>query len=216
MNYYDNKKTLQDFYYHIGRQSDFEKDNVYLEEAFNDIKKIWLNNLKQIEKVNYLMIAEAPLWGKAKKYIYNPDTTNSQFFYRSDLGDILNKSITNKQDFIKTCNEIGLLVVDISPFPLNPNETSINYRDLSKSQYRQLVSLTIPTYFEKKIAAIGNKKSKDINVFFRYGRVKTNFQDIIAKVIVDNKLIRNPNEIDDISQSGGGIDKAKLRKIIRP
>ncbi len=26
------------------------------------------------------MIAEAPLWGKDKSYIYNPETKNTQFF----------------------------------------------------------------------------------------------------------------------------------------
>jgi len=171
-------------------------------------------NLGEIEKVNYLMIAEAPLWGKVKKYIYNPEINNSQFFYRSDLGDILGKHIPDKQTFIKVCNEIGLLIVDISPFPLNPNDTSINYRDLTKSQYREMVSLTIPTYFERKITAIGNKKSKNIKVFFRYGRVKENFQDLIAKVLVSNKYIKTSNEIEDISKNGGGIDKTKLGKII--
>jgi len=73
----------------------------------------WLSS--QIESVNYLMLAEAPLWGETKKYIYNPDINNSQFFYRSDLEDILNKHIADKKEFIQVCNEIGLLIVDISP-----------------------------------------------------------------------------------------------------
>lgn len=214
MNFADNKKNLKTFYDRCGLSSKFDKDCVYLETAFNDINKIWFDNLYQIEKVNYLMIAEAPLWGQVKKYIYNPDINNSQFFYRSDLGDILNKHITDKLDFIKVCNEIGLLVVDISPFPLNPKDTAINYRDLTTSQYRQLVSLTIPSYFEEKIKAIGAKKSIDIKTFFRYSRVKTNFQDLISKVLIDNKFIETQNDIEDISQNGGGIDKVKLGKII--
>ncbi|HWB90557.1 MAG TPA: hypothetical protein VG605_01840 [Puia sp.] len=215
MNYSGNKKVIQNFYYEKGLSKNFEKDDFYLERSFNDIKKIWFDNLNQIKKVKYLMIAEAPLWGKGKKYIYNPDTNNSQFFYRSDLGDILNQHIVDKRDFIKMCNEIGLLIVDISPFPLNPTDTSINYRDLPKSQYRRLVSLTIPTYFEKKIIAIADKKSDTIKVFFRYGRVKKNFQDIIARVLIDKNFIRAQNEIEDISQNGGGIDKTKLRRIIQ-
>lgn len=214
MNYADNKKILKTFYDKNGLASKFDKDSVYLENAFNDIKKIWLDNLDQIKTVKYLMIAKAPLWGQVKKYIYNPDINNSQFFYRSDLGDILNKHIADKRDFIKVCNETGLLVMDISPFPLNANDTSINYRSLTTNQYRQLVSLTIPTYFEKKVKAIGYKKSKDIKTFFRYARVKSNFQDLISKVLIDNKFIKNQNEIGDISQNGGGIDKSKLGQII--
>lgn len=215
MNFADNKKILKTFYDRSGHSSKFDKDCIYLEKAFNEINKIWFDNLRQIETVNYLMIAEAPLWGQVRKYIYNTDINNSQFFYRSDLGDILNKHIADKPDFIKVCNEIGLIVVDISPFPLNPKDTTINYCDLTTSQYRQLVSLTIPTYFEEKIKAIGTKKSAYIKTFFRYARVKNNFHDLISKVLTDNKYIKTPNAIGDISQNGGGIDKVKLAQIIK-
>lgn len=214
MNYADNKKSLKTFYDQSGLSTKFDKDSTYLEKAFNDIYKIWLDNLNQIKTVNYLMIAEAPLWGQVKKYIYNPEINNSQFFYRSDLGDILNKNIDNKQEFIKVCNEIGLLVVDISPFPLNPKDTAINYRKLSTTQYRQLVSKTIPTFFDLKIKAIKTKQSENIKSFFRYARVKNNFQDLISTVLIDNKIINSQNEIGDISQNGGGVDKNKLKKIL--
>lgn len=60
------------------------------EPAFFEINKIWIENLNLIKNVNFIMIAEAPLWGMTKKYIYNPEVNNSQFFYRSDLGDIIN------------------------------------------------------------------------------------------------------------------------------
>lgn len=215
MNYAVNKFILKTFYDRFGLSSKFEKDSAYLEKAFNDINKIWFDNLAKIETVNYLMIAEAPLWGKEKKYIYNTDIINSQFFYRSDLGDILKRKINDKSEFIKVCNEIGLLVVDISPFPLNPKNTSINYRDLSTVQYRQLVSQTISTYFEEKVKIIGAKKSANIKTFFRYARVKYTFQDIISLVLIDNGFIKTQNDILDISQNGGGIDKTRFGQIIK-
>lgn len=216
MKYSDNEYILKTFYQQNGLSSKFGSDSTYLEKAFNDINKLWLDNFAQIKTVNYLMIAEAPLWGELRQYIYNPDTDNTQFFYRSDLGKILNKNkdIANKREFLKVCNKIGLLVVDISPFPLNPNDTEINYRKLSSDEYRQLVSWTIPTYFERKLELVATKKSSNIKIFFRYARVKNNFQDLIAKVLRDHKFIKNKNEIGDISQKGGGIDKKKLGKII--
>ena len=106
MNYVENKIFLKTFYDQNGLSDKFAKDSIYLEKAFNEIDKIWLNNLSQIKVVNYLMLAEAPLWGKDKKYIYNPEINNSQFFYRSDLGDLLKKHISDKKDFIKTCSNI--------------------------------------------------------------------------------------------------------------
>lgn len=215
MQYSDNKEFIQSIYDREGLSSKFDKDNIYLEKAFNDIKEIWLNNLAQIKTVNYLMIAEAPLWGQIKKYIYNPDVNNSQFFYCSDLGEILNKHIKDKRDFINVCNEIGLLIVDISPFPLNTIDTAINYRDLKTNQYRKLVSLTIPTFFEKKLKAIGHKKSESIETFFRYARVKNNFEDLVSKVLIENKYIKKQSDIGEISQNGGCVNKAKLKQIIK-
>jgi len=215
MNYAANRKILKDFYDQLGLATKFEKDNNYLEKAYGDIYRMWLDNFCQIDRVNFLMIAEAPLWGKEKIYIYNPDVNNSQFFYRSDLGDILNKPIADKKAFIKICNEIGLIIVDISPFPLNPRETAINYRDLSIAQYRKLVSLTIPTFFGENIMAISIKKSENIKTFFRYARVKKNFQDLISQVLIDNNIIKTHNDIEDISQNGGGVDKNRLKIIIK-
>lgn len=214
MNFIDNKKILKAFYEKQGLSKSFDSDCLYLEKSFNEISKIWFDNLNQIEKVNFVMIAEAPLWGKVKKYIYNPEINNSQFFYRSDLGDILNKTISNKKSFIKECNDIGLIVIDISPFALNPTDTSINYREMTINQYRELVNLTIPFFFEQKIKAIKEKKSKNVKTFFRYARVKKNFQDLISNVLIDYGIIGSQNEIGDISQNGGGIDKSKLKQII--
>jgi hypothetical protein len=77
-----------------------------------------------------------------------------------------------------------------------------------------LVSQTIPTFFDLKIKAIKAKQSKSIKTFFRYARVKNNFQDLISKVLIDNNIIKSENEIGDISQNGGGVDKTKLRQIL--
>ena len=98
--YNANKDILRKFYdkYRIGDY--FQTDNAYLENAYKDIEHLWLDNLALIKTVNYLMIAEAPLWGKDKSYIYNPDTPNSQFFYKQDIGEILGITIHSKQEFL--------------------------------------------------------------------------------------------------------------------
>jgi hypothetical protein len=111
------------------------------------------------------------------------------------LGDILNKHIPDKKEFIEICNEIGPLVVDISPFPLNSKDTKINYRKsengskkLSKKQYQQLVELTIPTFFELKVKAVAKKKSANIRTFFRYTRVKITLKTLFQKCLLTIKL----------------------------
>ena len=219
--YSENKQIIESLYNKLGLTKEFGKDSIYLENAFNEINEIWLNNFKNIDKVKYLMIAEAPLWGQKKKYIYNPKTNNSQFFYRSDLESILNVQISDKKEFINTCNSIGLLVVDISPFPLNTVDTKINYgrnknksKKLTDKEYKELVKETLPTYLNKKLILIEQKKSSDIIVFFRYTKVKETFQELISDTLIQTGLIRIPHEIADISQPGGGINRMKLSQII--
>lgn len=221
MNYKDNKRIIESFYDSLELANEFAGDNIYFESAFNEIDDLWTKNFEKIDKVNYLMLAEAPLWGQDKKYIYNPKTNNSQFFYRSDLEQILNINISDKREFIETCNKIGLLVMDISPFPLNTNDTRINYgknvegsKKLTKKAYRDLVSRTIPTFFEKKMNLVSQKQSSNIKVFFRYTRVKNAFQDLISDILSENGLIKNQEDIGNISQQGGGIDRMKLKRII--
>lgn len=216
MNYDQSKEILKVFYRKNNFTEDFERDNQYLEMAFNEITEIWFSNLAQIEEVKYLMIAEAPLWGSSKSYIYNPTTPFTQFFHKSDLEYVLNIAIKDKTDFLNRSRKIGLLIIDISPFPLNSIDTSINYQSISKLLYRELVERTIPIFFEKKIKAIQPKKSNDIKVFFRYARVQRNFQDLISKVLIDNDFIQSKKDIMEISKQGGGIDKLKFKNIIIP
>ncbi|MBC8767774.1 hypothetical protein H4O18_07200 [Arenibacter sp. BSSL-BM3] len=109
--YKENKQVIESFYDSLGLSYEFIKDNNYLESAFVEINKIWIENFKNIHKVKYLLIAEAPLWRHNRKYIYNPNANNSQFFFRSDLETILNIKIKDKVEFIEICNDIGLLVV---------------------------------------------------------------------------------------------------------
>lgn len=227
LDYEVNKQIIESLYSNLGLHNEFNEDIEYLERAFKEINDIWIENFKKIDEVKYLLIAEAPLWGSDHKYIYNPHTNNSQFFFRSDLETILNIKISDQREFIEICNQIGLLVVDIFPFPLNTRNTRINYskntveskntiesKKLTQKEYRDLVRHTMQTFFEKKIRWIGEKKSPDIKVFFRYGRVKNTFQDLISDILIQNGLIKRPEDISEISQRGGGIDRVKLKKII--
>ncbi len=214
LEYTENEVCLHRFYKDKSLEKSFEKDNTYLKSAFEEIKKLWMANIAKMAQVKYLLIAEAPLWGNEKKYIYNPRTNNSQFFYRSDLGDILDRRLSNKQEFLDCCIEIGLSIVDISPFALSQAHTKINYRNMPVNDYRRLVGETVPFYFERKIQMAGDKASGNIQCFFRYSKVKNTFNDIIGNVLLKNKLITSLNRIGDIAQNGGGIDKRKLSRFI--
>ena len=208
------EQIIKSFYQKKGYGTNFKNDLLYLQTSFDKIKNIWLKNLDEIDKINYIMIAEAPLWGNKRNYIYNPATNFSQFFFKSDLEDVLRISIDDKQDFINRCNKIGLLIIDISPFALNQKDTCLSYRTLGKTDYKKLIESTVPFYFEKKIEMMKSKLSPEPKVFFRYKRVKDSFETIIGKTLIEHNVINSLEEIGDISQVGGGINKSKLKEII--
>ncbi len=207
-------KILLDFYTQKKIEHHFKKDEKYLSDAFEEIEKIWTKNYNEIKLINFVMLSEAPLWGKIKKYVYNPKINNSQFFYRSDLEYCLNEIINDKTEFIEKLNEIGFIILDISPFALNDKDTVISYRSIKKREYRNLLTETLPIHFAEKLELIGKKRSENIQVFYRYGRVKKSFNDLISKTILEKGLVRTEDEILDISQAGGGINKNKLNDII--
>lgn len=117
---------------------------------------------------------------------------------------------------------MGLLIIDISPFAFNTEDTIINYRNktsnnpygLTKYQYRGLIEQTLTTFFDIKIQAISLKKSTSIKIFYRYRRVMIQFNDLIYNSFVKYDFAINENELSDISKRGGGIDGFKFRQII--
>ena len=132
-------------------------------------------------------------------------------------------TLSSKQSFINKLNEIGFLIIDISPFALNKN-TKVNYKEnlpqskkLTSKQYKKLVSDTIPYYFIQKLRLA--KKKITINktiVIFRYVRVENAFQDILANALISEEIIKAKTDIKNIFRNGGGIDVAnKLRPIIK-
>ncbi|MCM2287013.1 MAG: hypothetical protein NDI81_19720 [Desulfobacula sp.] len=174
-------KTLFDFYSQKKLDHYFLRDENYLSVAFKEIEKIWIHNYDKISTINYVMLSEAPLWGERKSYIYNPNIKNTQFFYRSDLEFCLKEKIKNKIEFINKLNSIGFIILDISPFPLNEKDTNINYKEISKKDYRYLLKKTVPIFLALKISLILKKKSRNMKIFYRYGRVRNAFGNILEE-----------------------------------
>ena len=136
MNWDKLSSILKQYYQDKGLSEWFTNDEKYLSESFIEIDKLWLKNYNSIDKINYVMISEAPLWGIEKKYIYNHKINNSQYFYRSDLEYVLNKTIHNKGDFLEELIAIGFIIIDISPFVLNAKSgASASYPVIEKNSF---------------------------------------------------------------------------------
>jgi hypothetical protein len=226
----ENSSSLQELkqlYTRLGiSDEDFERDQAYLKQSFSEMSKIWLENFEKIDKVNYIMLSEAPLWGDAKSYIYNESTPFTQFFYKSDLERALNDGtiFSSKRAFLKKLNEIGFLIIDISPFALN-QKTKLNYSEnsetskkLTQGQYKRLVQATMDHYFKEKLKLAKSKlKNSKPVVLWRYARVKGAFEDILSTSLIKEGLIKTPSDIKNIWMNGGGIEvENKLKPIINP
>lgn len=205
---------LAEFYSAKGLTASFKNDVSYLSRAYAEIESLWLDEYHSMDRVKYVMLSEAPLWGSKKKYIYNPKTKNSQFFYRSDIEYATGAHLTDKPTFIRHLNEIGFLVLDISPYALNPSDTKVNYRAMTISEYRLLLTKSLPIHLGYKLALIDKKRAEKVRIFYRYSRVKNAFNDLLSEQLIRSGFISGPEEILSISQSGGGIDRAKLRGIL--
>lgn len=175
---------------------------------------MWEEQFRKINKVNYVLLSKAPLWGEKKKYIYNPKTPLSQFFYKSDLEIVTDKILNNKEDFLKELNEIGFVILDLSPFPLNVKDTSINYRSIKKSDYTELVEKAALFYLTHKLNNLIKKSNIQTTFLFRYARVKNLFQNTMKNLLMENGFKLSENGISDIAQMGGGIDRQKLKNIM--
>ncbi len=214
MNWTELSNILRKFYSSQNLEEWFEKDNKYLLNAYYEIEKLWFKQYRQIEKVKFVMLSEAPLWGDEKRYIYNLEIDNSQFFYRSVLADILDQEINDKIGFIKKLNRIGFIILDVSPFALNEKDTKINYRKMKRSNYRQLMKDTLQIHFLKKVKMIKKKKDDSIKSFYRYCRLREASNCLIEEILIEKNLIKSGSCLSDISKKGGGIDKDKLKQII--
>ena len=68
---------------------------------------------------------------------------------------------------------------------------------------------------KQKLKAVSNKKSDSIKAFFRYARVKKRFLPLISEALIDCRFIKSANEILEISQRGGNMNRVKFRRIVK-
>lgn len=203
----------------------FNHDYRYLSNAIDGINSLWYGNINEVKKVRIVILAEAPLWGKKEgeeKYFYNPNSEHSQFFYGTDLTDLYSGSITSKSDLIAAVNNLGIIILDISPFPFNPATTAISYRrddekrskQLLMDDYREIVRTTFSTHVKPKLDVISKivHNCEQAKYVYRYSRVQKLNSTISISFKESGYTIFGT--IDLISQLGGGINRDMLKKSI--
>ena len=194
--------------------SKFNEDKKYLRKAFLESDRLWNNEYNKIDKIKYIILAEAPLCGFNISYIYNPNTNFTQFMYKSDLVFITNRKIKDKSDFHKILRENKIIIMDIFPYALNESITAINYKKMKDNNYKKLFDDIKDNYIRDKINKIMIKKDYNIQIFYRYSRIQKIIGNKLNEIMIDIELIKSNESIHNIWKKGGGLDKEVMKNII--
>jgi len=217
-------KQLKKIYQEQNIVEYFEKDEEYLQNAFNITEKLWEEQFNKINNLKIIMISESPLFGDIQRYIYNPNTPTSVFFHFKDLeafvdiNQIIKKPksvIEQKRMMFDIFSKNGFLTLDIFPFAFNPNHTKIHYRKMSKKLYYQLLSITTDNYLIPKLKACINKSNEKTHFVYRYKRLFDKTENHFEKILyqVSEKNIRY--KIDTINGTNMSLDRVKLRSLLK-
>jgi len=190
----------------------------YLKEAYSFTENLWLSQIAKIDKVEVVMISEAPLFGKNKNYFYNLDTKFSSFFNFNDIIEVLDiqcekEDYNNKEFAINALNKKGFLILDIFPFALNPEITELNFKNLKKNDYQVLFGNNLETYIEDKLQLIKSKSNEKIVFAYRYKRLRNNVHELLKRKIIQHGLIQSTEPLEALNNNMS-LDRKKLKEII--
>lgn len=210
------ESSIVEFYKEIQLEVSL-KELEYLKNAFLFTEKLWIKQFEKIDKIKYVMISEAPLFGVSKNYFYNPNTNFSSFFYFKNIEafniSYTKKEYNNKEFVLDILNENGFLILDLFPFALNKNDTQIDYNSVKQKQYQKLFQIVIQSYLNKKLLLIKSKSINETIFVYRYKRLKEKLSKILEKELVQFSLIKKGENLDTLNNNMS-LDKEKLRKIL--
>lgn len=189
----------------------------YLKYAFSFTEELWGKQFEKIQKIKFIMISEAPLFGEDKNYFYNPNSKFSSFFYFKNIDAFhipySKEDYNNKEFVLNNLIDKGFLILDLFPFSLNKDDTQINYNSIKHKQYQRLFHIVAQSYLNKKLHLI-NKKCSDETVFvYRYKRLKEKLSGVLETELVKLNLIKPEQELETLNNNMS-LNTEKLRKIV--
>lgn len=211
--------NLQELYDKYELSSSYDMDYNYLKYSYHKIEDMWKNIYSKIDKVNFIIVSEAPLFGNKETYIYNENTPLTSFFTFNDIKCFsnlnLNKNSSNlekKMFIIEQFIKNGVIVLDLFPFAFNQYNTVVNYKKMSKPFYKDILLLTEKSYLIPKIEDIFIKNNGIPVILYRYKRLYEKTDNHLFKVL--NRL-GYQYDSDFIHSKNIPLDRDKLIKIIK-
>lgn len=168
------KINLEQLYREWGIENCFKEDEAYLKNAFMFTESLWYDQYRSFDKICFVLLAEAPLYGREKSYFYNKTTRLTSFFYYEDIKPNVRKFLSQtekKADLLSYLKERGIIILDMFPYALNPIDTKqLTYKKLLKDQskYLALLSSSYEQYLKPKLQKIRIKASRNLIFAYRY------------------------------------------------
>jgi len=216
INWNEIETAIIDYYKEINLEITSNELN-YLKNAFEFIEKLWEEQFKKIKEIKYIMISEAPLFGKEQKYFYNPNSKFSSFFYFTNIEafDIqyTKQDYNNKKFILDILNEKGFLILDLFPFALNKVDTQINYNSVNHKEYQKLFQINLNSYLIKKLNLVKTKCDENTTIFYRYKRLKKKLGGVLETELEKLNLIKEREDLDCVNNNMS-LDKEKLNRIV--
>ena len=213
---------LQKVYSDLELSHYFASDAAYLKTAFDFTEALWHRQIDRMSDVKIVMLSEAPLFGGKQTYIYNPDSPPTPFFHFNDLealGCVISdkrswpRDQTRKSFLIEQMAVKRFLVLDLFPFAFNPNDTAINYRQMSQYTYFRLLSETAPYYLIPKIRLIHVKGQNPPVFVYRYKKLFEKTNRFVESLSVDHGVVADGFELESINGKNMSLDRRKLSQI---
>lgn len=219
MNWINIESNLKSLYQKYHLMNGFQSDRDYLKSSFEKIETMWLDTYNQIDTINIIMISESPLFGKNETYIYNKNTKPTSFFRFNDMKYLPNYEEVTQPISIYETKEIminqfiksGFITLDIFPFPLNEKDTTINYRNMSKKLYSDILNFTKESYLKPKLGLILKKTNSNSYFLYRYKRLYDKTDSHLEMVL--KEIGSNNYNVDTIHSNNIPIDREKLYNL---
>ncbi len=173
--------VLDTFYnYLLGPQHiSTKEEREYLYQAHIKIEQLWYENFKLINKLNFVLIGESPLYKDGESYFYNPDSGATDFFNYKNCIDIcgelkspskiIDGKRIRKHEMLEKLRNSGVLILDLFPFCFANDYTQINYKQLNKNDFIFLFAQIEKFFLKEKLVDIYDK-NLNVNFGFRYAR----------------------------------------------
>ena len=194
------------------------QEQILLFEQYLNIEKIWWENFSGINRINLVIVGESPL--SAEKYIYNKSyPKNSNFLYTRHIEKIASiegkqKDLTSKADMLDALLELGVLILDLFPYPLS-RESNLNYSVLFRKQKAQQ-GLTQDIFLQasewhltRKMLEISSKSRGHLTYAFRYAR---NFSFVNG---LKQQHAFSNSRLCSIHKDRNDLDQTKLIKLFK-